>query len=184
MFGVWPRCSDIWRLSDTRRHGGSSSEGLRAMNDVREQRIRENLQRLAAARLLAISLLEESIAILQTQLTEDSFVEGSQTTHAPDSSPLPIVDRRVMSVVFRGKHCFLGDTLMLRFLEHLIQHPNQYIAYRTLLDDVWKDQRDPSSVRSVVKELRARLEAAGMSELSAAIEGHRGHYGLMLAFSK
>lgn len=42
--------------------------------------------------------------------------------------------------------------------------------------EVWTTVRDASSVRSVVKELRAILRAAGMANLADAIDGHVAHH--------
>jgi DNA-binding response OmpR family regulator len=108
-----------------------------------------------------------------------------QTEIQPTDPNLPTIDRSVMCVVYRGQSCFLGNTLMLKFLERLARRPNRYVSYDSLLSDVWNSIRENSSVRSVVKELRAKLRAAGMSRLSDAIDGHvSGHYGLMLDRTK
>ena len=87
-----------------------------------------------------------------------------------------------MSVVYRGRSCFLGNTLPLRFIERLLLSPNQYLSHEQLQDDVWNAVRSPEAIRSVVKELRARLRRAGMSRLAESIDGRvGGHYALMLA---
>lgn len=152
------------------------------MKDSREQQIRANLQRLVRAHAAAMAVLEESIAILQAQLAEYSPGDTPipKLPVKTRNSEFPIIDRRVMCVVFRGKQCFLGNTLMLELVERLTVSPNEYVSYQTLLTEVWHGQRDPSSIRSLVKDLRVRLRAADMFELADAIKGHSGHYGLML----
>lgn len=152
------------------------------MKDSREQQIQAILQALLNVRAQMLAILDEHISILQVQLTECSRSAQPTQRLSVDRGDvtIPVVDRRVMCVVFRGKQCFLGNTLMLRLVERLTDSPNEYVSYRTLLTEVWHGQRDPSSIRSVVKELRIRLNAAEMFELAGAIKGHSGHYGLML----
>ena len=155
------------------------------MKDFREQQIRANLLRLVKAHAVAMAVLKEPFDILQAQLAEYFREDSSdpELSVKTANSDFPIVDRRVMCVLFRGKQCFLGNTLMLKLVERLTDSPNEYVSYRTLLTEVWHGQRDPSSIRSVVKELRIRLIAAEMFELAGAIKGHSGHYGLMLGSS-
>jgi len=153
------------------------------MVETREQQIRTNLKRLAAIHATTMSVLEESVAILEAELDSFSLSPPShplqnKKQHDPEQ---PLVDHSVMCVVYRGKQCFLGNTLMLKFMERLIRRANQYVSHDQLLTDVWNAVREPSTVRSVVKELRAKLRAAGMNGLSDAIDGRvYGHYGLML----
>lgn len=153
------------------------------MVETREQQIRANLKRLAAIHAATTSVLEESVAILEAELY--SLTHSKQPIRRngdpPPNSGQPSIDRSVMCVVYRGRRCFLGNTLMLKFMERLTRRPNCYISYDTLLSDVWNAIREPSTVRSVVKTLRAKLRSAGMSELSDAIDGSVfRHYGLIL----
>ena len=153
------------------------------MFETREQQIRTNLKRLAAIHAATISVLEESVAILQSELeTLSSPKVQALRNDEPRVDPDQLmIDRSAMCVVYRGRRCFLGNTLMLKFLERLARRPNHYVSHYNLLNDVWEGVRELSSIRSVVKELRAKLRAAGMSGLSDAIDGHvSGHYGLML----
>ena len=157
------------------------------MVETREQQLRGTLKRLVALHAAEMSLLEESIAILESELEALSRPKQpvGQTEIQPTDPNLPTIDRSVMCVVYRGQSCFLGNTLMLKFLERLARRPNRYVSYDTLLSEVLNSIREHSSVRSVVKELRAKLRAAGMSRLSDAIDGHvSGHYGLMLDRTK
>jgi len=153
------------------------------MIETREEQIRANLQRLAAIHAATSAMLEESVAILEAEL--DALTRArepsARTADLRTSFDEPVIEHLTMCVVYRGKRCPLGNTLKLKFLERLLLRPNTYFSHRELFCDVWKGRREPSSLRSVVKELRARLRAAGMSRLSDAIDGHvYGHYGLML----
>ncbi len=157
------------------------------MIETREQQIRDNLKRLAAIHATTMSMHEEYIAILQAEL--DALSRPKQTAPSiaiPSVDPdQPIVDRSVMCVVYRGKQCFLGNSLKLKFLERLARRPNQYVSYEALLNDVWNGIREPSTIRSIVKDIRAKLRAADMTQLSDAIDGHvAGYYGLMLNGAK
>ena len=92
-----------------------------------------------------------------------------------------LLDPQLLSVVYRGKRCFLGNTLPYRLLERLAGQPNRYVSYETLLDEVWHNQRSREAVRSVVKVLRAKLRSAGLGTVAAIIDGNvRGHYALMV----
>lgn len=145
----------------------------------------QQMQALLNVRAQMLAILDEHISMLQIQLAEcsRSIQPSQQLSVDTGDATIPVVDRRVMCVLFRGKQCFLGNTLMLKLVERLTDSPNEYVSYRTLLTEVWHGQRDPSSIRSVVKELRIRLIAAEMFELAGAIKGHSGHYGLMLGSS-
>ena len=153
------------------------------MIETREQQIRANVKRLAAIHAATISVLEESVTILEAELQVLSLSpQKPDLQNEKDIDPdQPLIDRSVMCVVYRGKRCFLGNTLMLKFMERLVCRANQYVSYNQLLSEVWNAVREPSSVRSVVKVLRAKLRAAGMAGLSNAIDGRvSGHYGLIL----
>ncbi|WP_397570428.1 helix-turn-helix domain-containing protein [Schlesneria sp. T3-172] len=153
------------------------------MITTREQQLRESLKRLAAIHAAEISILEESVAILQSEL--DALTHPNtpvaQGPLTPSQTADPRIDYGLMCVEFQGRHCFLGNTLMLKFFGRLARRPNCYLSYEVLLNDVWNAVRESSSVRSVVKELRGKLRAAGMSKLSDVIDGSVArHYGLML----
>ena len=153
------------------------------MMDTREQQLRDSLKRLSAIHSAEMARLEESISTIQAELNLLACPSQALPGLPEQRSgvPLPIIDRDAMTVVYGGNRCFLGNTLMLKFLERLARRPNNYISYQILLADVWNGIREPASVRSVVKELRSKLRAAGMSRLADAIDGRvAGHYGLML----
>ena len=85
-----------------------------------------------------------------------------------------------MAVAYRGRECFLGNSLGLRLLARLADRPDRYVSYDDLLADVWDGgHRSDAAVRSVVRDLRRRLRAAGLGDLAAAIDGSvSGHYAL------
>lgn len=92
------------------------------------------------------------------------------------------VDRSRLTVTFRGKSCFLGNTLPFRFLERLAEKPNTFVPHEELLTDVWEGNRSDAAVRSVVKTLRRKLRDAGLTEVADAIDGTTsGHYTLKLS---
>jgi hypothetical protein len=161
--------------------------GDSAMLETREQRIRTILKWLSAAQATEISALQESIDFFQGELDrisgETPNPSGVQSWNA--NSELVIMNHSMMCVEYGGKSCFLGNTLMFKFLAQLARRRNRYVSYDVLFDEVWCATRDRSSVRSVVKELRAKLLAAGMRRLCEAIDGRvSGHYGLMLSRAK
>jgi DNA-binding response OmpR family regulator len=98
-----------------------------------------------------------------------------------ESSVDQLIDQPMLSVVYRGKRCFLGNSLPFRLMRRLTDQPNRYISNEQLAEDVWRDIVSKEAVRSVVKVLRAKLRGAGLSAVAAVIDGTvRGHYALML----
>ena len=93
----------------------------------------------------------------------------------------PVADHSSLSVVWEGRRCYLGRTLLFRFFERLARRPNQYVTYERLLQDVWDGPRSNEAIRSVVRDLRRKLKGAGMDDLAGAIDGsNRECYGLIL----
>ncbi len=93
----------------------------------------------------------------------------------------PFADQSSFSVVWDGRRCYLGRTLLFRFFERLARRPNQYVTYERLLQDVWDGPRSNEAIRSVVRDLRRKLKCAGMGDLADAIDGrNRECYGLIL----
>lgn len=99
-------------------------------------------------------------------------------------SVLPdLIDDDRFTVRWNGGECRLGWTVLFRLFRRLALSANQYVTIQRLLDDVWSDgdeRTEDTTVRSAVRNLRRKLEAAGMAELAEAIQGTPGHYGLML----
>ena len=89
------------------------------------------------------------------------------------------VNRGMLSVLWKGRTCYLGYTLPFRLIERLAQRPGHYLRVDRLADDLWDGPRAASTVRSAVSDLRAKLVAAGMRDLASMIDGSNpGHYGL------
>src|SRR5262249_53464813 len=134
--------------------------------DRREQ-IRRSLRTLADSYRAQMDLLERTQALLSEELA----FEVPRQPHSGRPSDL-FIDAALLSVVFRGKTCFLGNTLPFRFLSHLARRPNRYVSYDELKTSVWDGTRvSADAIRSVVKELRHKLRSAGLSDLASAIDG-------------
>ena len=85
------------------------------------------------------------------------------------------------TVCWNGGECRLGPTVLFKLLARLARSANRTVGVQYLAEDVWEDGHRPdSTVRSAVRNLRRKLEAAGMAELAGAIKGERGRYGLLL----
>jgi DNA-binding response OmpR family regulator len=92
-----------------------------------------------------------------------------------------LVDDARFVVRWNGRECGLGNTLIFRLLRRLATSPNRYVSHQDLIDDVWGAERSSVAVRTVVRNLRRRLEAAGMEDLASAIDGRNaGYYALRL----
>lgn len=157
----------------------------------RKEEIAASLNLLAATYAEAARQLEATLATLHRVLELENAcrtdsLPASFANVAPTSSVIrPVADRATFSIVFRGRTCFLGNTLLFRFFETLARRPNRYFAYRELLDDVWGGQRAESSIRNVAKRVRDRLILTGMVEVAKAIDGSTpGHFVLRLPISE
>lgn len=144
-----------------------------------------SLRELAAACSEMMLRLETAIAVLSNEFQVDEklsprAVIASPPGPVPDKLP-PLIDCGLMSINWRGHSCFLGNTLPFKLFERLARRPNHYVHCDQLLVDVWRGRRSIGAVRSVIKVLRQKLCAAGMSDLAQAIDGSvAGHYALKL----
>ena len=158
----------------------------------RKDQITASLRSLATAYSKALAHLEDALAVLckELELGEIEMFYERPLTHRdlarhPEDADRPIADEPLLSIRWRGKSCFLGNTMPFWLFERLARRPNQYFSYEQLLDEVWKGPRTFSAIRSVVKVLRKKLALAGMDDLADAIDGSVSrHYGLMLDKSK
>jgi DNA-binding response OmpR family regulator len=154
------------------------------METNRREQIQRSLRSLAKSHAATMALLEEMLDLVCEEYSLDPSSYFQRTTVSGslqgNRSSLTI-DRGLWSITFRGKACFLGNTLPFRFLSHLAQRPNRYFSYDELLTDVWQGTRSDSAVRSVVKTLRSKLRQSGLADLATAIDGSVfGHYALKL----
>jgi hypothetical protein len=151
----------------------------------KKQLIRETLKTLAESHAATETLIEETISILSRilELGDNFPIPAADQAHRPtgsSDSDAPAVDRATLSVIWQGRTCFLGNTLLFWFLNRLIQSRNRYVSHVDLLDDVWGGQRQSATIRGVAKRLRDRLVESGMDDLAHSIDGTvSGYYGLM-----
>lgn len=155
----------------------------------RKEEISASLKLLAATYVQTVRQLErqmeETLATLcrELELEDAGWLDAVLAIDAdvapPSSAFRPVADRSTLSVVFQGKSCFLGNTLLFRFFETIARRPNRYFAHSELLNEVWGGQRSESSIRNVAKRLRDRLVLTGMTEVACAIDGSTpGYYVL------
>jgi DNA-binding response OmpR family regulator len=146
------------------------------LTNEKKQLIQESLRSLAATHAAAVAQIEETMRVLVLALDLDASDDGG-----PGTANRPIVDEATFSVTWRGRTCFLGNTLLYWLFARLARSTNRYVAQLDLLDDVWRGERHASTIRGVAKRLRDRLRAAGMADLAKAIDGSvSGYYGLIL----
>jgi len=144
-------------------------------------RIVQRLAQLANCLDQVVQLTEEIIDDVSVNL--GNMPQGTRLFVAAkkDSDHYPTTDRTNFVIHWRGKSCYLGNTLPFKFFERLARRPNQLVPCDQLLDDVWQCCRSREAMRSVVKVLRQKLGQAGMDDLADAIDGTTArHYGLML----
>ena len=156
------------------------------MTPEKAQRLAQLADQLAETLLTATNSVGEMRATLVAELDRFDPVNARAAGDGPPPSRSqmqrrPWVDYSTLSLMWSGKTCYLGLTVLLRLADRLSRRPNHYITPDQLRRDVWAgDLRSPDTIRSAVRNLRQRLTDAGMEELAAAIQGHGGGYGLML----
>lgn len=147
----------------------------------------DTLTQLATAAASTVSLANHLLDAVKDRFDLDLAEHLSSGARSPRNyhgitDGRPIADSASYTVVWRGKTCFLGNSLPFRLFEQLACRPNRYFSHDELLDDVWQGCRTPDAVRSVVKVLRRKLREADMDDLASAIKGNvRNHLGLTLA---
>ena len=92
-----------------------------------------------------------------------------------------MIDEATFSVRWANRTCRLGNTVAFRLLARLARRPNHFLSYESLRDGIWDECESDAAVQSAVKVLRRKLNAAGMADVAAAIDGSVSrHYALML----
>lgn len=104
---------------------------------------------------------------------------GSERTEPPPPS-FPLADPSSFRVSWDGKKCVLGK-LSFRLFQRLLLHPNRFVSYARLMEDVWHGVKSDPTVRSAIRHLKHELQIAGMTDLAAAITGRDHHYALWLS---
>jgi DNA-binding response OmpR family regulator len=153
------------------------------MDAERREQLKRTLRNLARAHAATIELMEQALALVSEELALDPHVYFHTRTveKAQRSSNALHVNYELLSVDFRGRSCFLGNTLPFRLFARLAQRPNAYLTYEELFAEVWQCDRSDAAVRSAVKRLRSAFRRAGMAELADAIDGSvPGHYAFKL----
>ena len=145
----------------------------------KREEIRAVLKNLAYTHSLVAEQMESMIQVL-TQLVENDELVNSGG-RAAIRKGWPVANRETLSAEWKGRSCFLGNTLLFWFFDRLAQSPNRYVSHQELLDDVWGGERQSTTIRGIAKRLRDTLEENGIQELANQIDGSEtGYYGLIL----
>src|SRR5262245_57791326 len=153
------------------------------MDANRRDQLKRTLRSLARAHAAAIELMEQALDLVSEELALDplEYFRSRMGQKSQRSPSVPYVNYELLTIEFRGRSCFLGNTLPFRLFARLAQRPNAYLTYEELFSEVWQCDRSDDAVRSAVKRLRAAFRQSGMAELAAAIDGSvPGHYALRL----
>lgn len=153
------------------------------MDADKAQRLNALAGQLAEALMTAAICAQEIQAAARTEIDEAELGQrpAGLVPRPPNSVERPLLDESTLSVTWKGKALYLGNTLAFRLLERLARCPNQYVTHLDLLRDVWDDELTATAtIRSLVRQLRRKLRGAGWADLAAAIRGHNGHYVLSL----
>jgi DNA-binding response OmpR family regulator len=153
------------------------------MDANRRDQLKRTLRSLARAHAAAIELMEQALALVTEELplTPLEYFRAHPKQTAERFPNAPYVNYELLTVEFRGRSCFLGNTLSFRLFARLFQRPNAFLTYEELFTEVWQCNRSDAAVRSAVKRLRSAFRREGMNELADAIDGSvPGHYALKL----
>jgi len=101
------------------------------MNANKREQLRVTLRKLAQANAASIEFMEQALTLVRDDLALDPLTFWrSRTRVKPASRPgVPFVDQETLSIKFRGRSCFLGNTLPFRLFARLAQRPNVYLTY-------------------------------------------------------
>jgi DNA-binding response OmpR family regulator len=158
------------------------------METNRREEIQRSLRYLAETHATTMHFLEQTertLTLLCEELSLDPFILFQKSPLSPgttgDQQRL-VIDPTLLSVTFRSKTCFLGNTLPFKFLSRLARRPNAYVTCEDLQSEVWQCCVSDAAVRTVAKNLRKMLRNSGLDELAEAVNGSTyGHYVLKLA---
>ena len=149
------------------------------MGPSKQEEIREVLKSLAYTHSLVVEQMESMICVLTKLLEVDELNAIARRDRRRKG--WPVANRDTLSIEWEEKSCFLGNTLLFWFFERIARTPNRYVSHQQLLDDVWGGNRQPTTIRGVVKRLRDKLDEVGMHDLATRIDGsENGYYGLMM----
>lgn len=163
------------------------------MSTNRKAEIAKSLRELTVGYIANLNHCECILRKLSQQLELEEPVSFRDAIQLIGISPMqerrgdyPRVDAATFCVLYRGRRCFLGNTLPFWLFGTLAQQLNRYVSYEQLLSDVWHAQRRSNeAIRNVAQILKQKLRLAGLRDLAAAIDGrNRGHYGLILDRNK
>lgn len=135
---------------------------------------------LRASLLVVLNHVDEVCDLLGDHVATptDALVES------PRALPELRVERAAFSLTWKSRSCYLGNTLPFRLFERLARRPGHYLPVSQLAGELWDGPRAPSTVRSVVSDLRTRLSRGGLRDLAQRIDGsNAGYYGLSLEAS-
>jgi DNA-binding response OmpR family regulator len=153
------------------------------MSDRRQQ-IARALRSLAESQAATMELLNRTTSLLYEEfaLAPLKYFQRQALPRRTDSAGNGAirVEKTLLSVTYRGKTCFLGNTLLFKLFSYLASRPNIYFSYDDLRAQVWQHRIvSDSAVRTVVKNLRKALRRAGLDALADAIDGSASrHYAL------
>jgi len=144
------------------------------------------LKRLVRVQALGQAITRRLIEEFEVDPTEDASgvlanLLGSGGTDPANLYRQPIVDRGAMAVIWAGRPCHLGNTVLLRLMERLVRRPNHYVPFDRLIRDAWDGHaKSDEAIRNAVLRLKRRLRAAGMTKLAKAVRSAGRSYGLIL----
>ncbi|MGC4004087.1 MAG: helix-turn-helix domain-containing protein [Pirellulales bacterium] len=125
-----------------------------------------------------LRILDQSSALKLPSQDQKQISKTSQK----EATPLLVIEDHVFTIRFRGKPCFLGNSLGYRLILKLAENRGRYVSHEELLETIWCGKRSVSAIKSVISDLRHKLLKSGLTELARALDGSlKGHYRLRIA---
>jgi DNA-binding response OmpR family regulator len=135
------------------------------MDSDRCEQIRRSLRMLAESHAATVDFFQQALQLIDEEFSLDPATYFRRTTSRSAkgvaTSQLQI-DPTHLSVTFRGKTCFLGNTYPFHVLLHLAHKRNTFVSHQELFEAVWHGIRSDAALRSTIKLLRRPGHRAGV----------------------
>ena len=147
------------------------------MDNLQNVELRRAIVQLSESCRLVLRLLDQT-ADQGPPSTERSPKSASSDNYSP---PYLVIEDQLFTIRYRGKPCFLGNSLGYRLILKLLESRGRYVSHEELLESIWCGKRSVSAIKSVISDLRHKLMESGLTELARALDGTlKGHYRLRI----
>lgn len=142
-----------------------------------------NLKMAGIALENLLATVEFYLAEWREGLRDQPHDESAAVPEAPDTPAATpsglIIDPGTFTVTYKGKPCYLGNTMAFWLIERLGRARGVFLTIRELIQDVWKGKAvSDGAVQHQVSNLRTAFRAAGIEGIE--FESQPDCYRLLL----